>query len=81
MKYKKIFSKKFQKDISKVKSKELVNVFKKNEEILTCENIDRYKNLRGNLKQYKRVHLNKSLFVLLQKALFLNLKSTSIIKI
>ena len=62
--YKKIFSKKFQKSISKIKGKELEIIFKKINEILNCSDINHYKNLKNKLKQYKRVHLNKS-FVML----------------
>ncbi|MFT4308077.1 MAG: addiction module toxin RelE [Candidatus Woesearchaeota archaeon] len=36
---------------------------KKIEEILTCENIDHYKNLRAPLQHLKRVHIDSS-FVL-----------------
>jgi len=36
------------------------------EEILTCENVEHYKNLRKPLQRFKRVHINSN-FVLLFK--------------
>jgi len=38
-------------------------IMKKFEEILTCENVNHYKNLRKPLQDFKRVHI-KSSFVL-----------------
>jgi len=47
------------------KDKELYEAtMKKVEEILTCENLDHYKNLRKPLQAFKRVHV-KSSFIML----------------
>ena len=54
------------KTLSKIfkKDKVLYNaIMKKIEEIITCENVNHYKNLRNPLQDYKRVHI-KSSFVL-----------------
>lgn len=53
------FESKFDKKISKLKGKEADNLFKKINEILTCNDIDHYKNLRNKFKKYKRVHVNR----------------------
>ena len=58
------YSKKFVKILLKLKGKELFNVLNKIDEILSCSNLDHYKNLRGNLKKYKRVHVNNSYVIL-----------------
>jgi mRNA-degrading endonuclease RelE of RelBE toxin-antitoxin system len=58
------FRKKFSKKISKLKGKEAKNLFNKIEEILYCEDINHYKNLRKDLKIYKRVHVNGSYVIL-----------------
>ncbi|MFW6014520.1 MAG: addiction module toxin RelE [Nanoarchaeota archaeon] len=54
----------FAKKLRKLKGQELINVMKKIDEILTCENIDHYKNLKYDLKKYKRVHVNDSYVIL-----------------
>ena len=41
-------------------------IMKKIEEILTCENVNHYKNLKKPLQDFKRVHIKKS-FVLIFK--------------
>ncbi len=43
-------------------------VMKKMEEILTCADVDHYKNLKSPLQEFKRVHIRSS-FVLLFKYL------------
>ena len=58
------FKKKFSKRISKLKGKEAKNLFNKIEEILSCEDLTHYKNLRNDLKAYKRVHVNHSYVIL-----------------
>ncbi len=58
------FRKSFSKTISKLKGKEAENLFKKIEEILCCENLNHYKNLRKDLKAYKRVHVNRCYVIL-----------------
>lgn len=60
------FSKEFDKKISKLKGKEAKNLFNKIEEILNCEDINHYKNLKHSLKSYKRVHVNTSFVILFQ---------------
>ncbi len=57
--YRKVLSKSFMKNISQVKGKELNIIVKKIDEITKNDNLKRYKNLRYELKQYKRVHVNK----------------------
>jgi mRNA-degrading endonuclease RelE of RelBE toxin-antitoxin system len=54
----------FKKQISKLKGKVLQNILTKRDEILNCENINHYKNLRYDLKKYKRVHVNDSYIIL-----------------
>lgn len=58
------FKKRFSKKISKLKGKEAKNLFNKIEEILCCEDLNHYKNLRNDLKAYKRVHVNGSFVIL-----------------
>ncbi len=41
-------------------------IMKKIQEILTCENVEHYKNLRTPLQRFKRVHINSN-FVLVFK--------------
>lgn len=54
----------FQKKIKKLKGKELNNVLNKIDEILNSQELDHYKNLRYDLKKYKRVHVNDSYVIL-----------------
>ncbi len=56
--FKKKFSKQFDKKILKLRGKEASNVIKKIYQILNCENINHYKNLKNDLKDFKRVHIN-----------------------
>ena len=62
--YKKKFSKQFAKSISKLKGQEAKNLVKKIIEILSSKNINHYKNLRNDLKDFKRVHINSSFVIL-----------------
>ena len=55
---KRVYSHLFKKALSKLKGKKLDNVLKKRDEILNCKDLNHYKNLRYDLKQYKRVHVN-----------------------
>ena len=54
----------FRKQLKKVKGKELQNVLKKKDEILSSDDLDHYKNLIQDLKKYKRVHVNNSYVIL-----------------
>jgi len=54
----------FKKSISNLKGKEAENLFKKILEIRNISYINHYKNLKGKLKMYKRVHVN-NLYVIL----------------
>lgn len=55
---KKLLVKHFKKDKARYEA-----IFKKVEEILTCEDVEHYKNLRKPLQHLKRVHIDTS-FVL-----------------
>ena len=57
-------SKLFEKNVKKLKGKQLFNLLKKIEEICSDENLDRYKNLKNELEKYKRVHVNNSFVIL-----------------
>ncbi len=50
--------------IAKKNSEQLKIISKKIKEIITCENINHYKNLKKPLQHLKRVHIDKS-FVLI----------------
>ena len=54
----------FKKQLKKIKGKELSNVLRKRDEILISEDLNHYKNLKHNLKKYKRVHVNNSYIIL-----------------
>jgi len=54
----------FKKKLNKLKSKELFNVMNKIEEILIINDLAHYKNLKYDLKRYKRVHVNDSYIIL-----------------
>lgn len=54
----------FKKKIKLLKGKELVNLFSKIDEILSCEDINHYKNLKHDFKRFKRVHVNNSYIIL-----------------
>jgi len=52
------FKKKFAKKFSKLKGQEQKNVAKKIREIIDCKDLTHYKNLRYDLKSFRRVHVN-----------------------
>ena len=53
----------FNKKLSKLKGIELANVIKKVDEICTGD-LNHYKNLKHDLKKYKRVQINDSFIIL-----------------
>lgn len=54
----------FQKQLKKLKGQDLLNVMKKIEEILICKDINHFKNLKHDLKKFKRVHVNNSYVII-----------------
>lgn len=58
------FKKKFIKILSKLKGKELYNTLSKVVEVLDSKDLSHYKNLKYDLKKYKRVHVNSSYVIL-----------------
>jgi mRNA-degrading endonuclease RelE of RelBE toxin-antitoxin system len=54
----------FKKNIKKLKGQEAKNFIQKRNEILNSEKFTHYKNLKHNLKKYKRVHVNDSYIIL-----------------
>jgi len=54
----------FEKNTKKLKGKDLNNFLNKFDEILDIDNLDFYKNLKHDLKKYKRVHVNNSYVIL-----------------
>jgi len=58
------YSQLFQKKLIKIKGKELANILSKKDEILRTNDLDHYKNLKYDLKQYKRIHVNNSYVIL-----------------
>lgn len=54
----------FRKKLNKLKGQELFNVMTKIDEVLECDDINHYKNLKYAMKNYKRVHVNDSYVVL-----------------
>ncbi|MGE0793228.1 MAG: addiction module toxin RelE [Candidatus Woesearchaeota archaeon] len=54
----------FKKKIERLTGQELVNLLNKIDEILESSNLDHYKNLKHDLKKYKRVHVNDSYIIL-----------------
>lgn len=64
--WKKVFSKHFEKQVSKLKGQELENLLKKIDEICSYSDLNHYKNLRKPLQQFKRVHVNNSYVILFQ---------------
>jgi mRNA-degrading endonuclease RelE of RelBE toxin-antitoxin system len=54
----------FKKNTKNLKSKLLINLLNKIDEICNCEDLNHYKNLRYDLKKYKRVHINNSYVIL-----------------
>ncbi|SMN02162.1 hypothetical protein SPONN_546 [uncultured Candidatus Thioglobus sp.] len=57
------FSKDFEKDVKKLKGKQADNLAKKIIEIQTTDNLERYKNLRNKLKEFKRIHISRDLYI------------------
>lgn len=57
-------SKLFQKNTKKLKGQEKINFLNKFNEIISSPNIDHYKNLKHDLKHFKRVHVNNSYVIL-----------------
>ena len=60
------YSEKLQKILNKLlkKDKELyIQILKKIEEVISCENVEHYKNLRYNLNDLKRVHIGHFVLV------------------
>lgn len=58
------FSSKFNKKVDKLKGQEFENIMNKVKEILSIEDLDHYKNLKYNLKKFKRVHVNSSYVII-----------------
>lgn len=54
----------FEKRSKKLKGQELNNFLNKIDEILEVKDLDFYKNLKYDLKKYKRVHVNNSYVIL-----------------
>lgn len=54
----------FEKKISKLKGQELINLLNKIDEICFTKDTNHYKNLKHNLKKYKRAHVNNSFVIL-----------------
>ncbi|MCA9486171.1 addiction module toxin RelE [Candidatus Woesearchaeota archaeon] len=58
------YSSLFKKALNKLKGKELQNLLKKRDEVMNNSDLNHYKNLKYDLKQYKRVHVNDSYVIL-----------------
>lgn len=58
------FEKKFEKKVSKLNGKEVLNILNKIIEIISAKDLEHYKNLRYDLKKYRRVHVNKSYVII-----------------
>ncbi|MBW3020652.1 addiction module toxin RelE [Candidatus Woesearchaeota archaeon] len=65
-------------DYSNILKKKLIKLFKKDkqlyfslikkiDEVISCENINHYKNLRNPLQDYKRVHVGSFVLIFLIK--------------
>ena len=54
----------FEKNTKKLKGQDLNNFLNKIDEILDIEDLNFYKNLKHDLKKYKRVHVNNSYVIL-----------------
>ena len=54
----------FEKNTKKLKGQELDNFLNKIDNILDIKDLDFYKNLKHDLKKYKRVHVNNSYVIL-----------------
>lgn len=58
------YSNLFKKALSELKGKQLQNLLKKRNEVMSCKDLNHYKNLRYDLKKYKRVLVNDSYVIL-----------------
>ncbi len=61
------FRKSLEKDflkLAKKKPQQLLAIEKKIKEIISCENVDHYKNLKSPMQHLKRVHIDNRSFVL-----------------
>jgi mRNA-degrading endonuclease RelE of RelBE toxin-antitoxin system len=58
------YSNLFKKALNKLKAKELDNLLKKRDEVMSCKDLNHYKNLKYDLKKYKKIHVNYSYIVL-----------------
>jgi len=56
--------KKFEKKVKKLKGQELKNVISKIDDIINTKDLNHYKNLKYDLKKYKRVHVNTSFVII-----------------
>ncbi len=59
----KIFAKEFKKAFDRLKGQEKTNLAKKIKEIVSSDNLGRYKPLKYGLKGFRRVHVNKSFVI------------------
>ena len=50
--------------LAKKKPQQLASIGKKIKEIIACENVDHYKNLKSPMQHLKRVHIDNRSFVL-----------------
>lgn len=58
------YSSLFKKQIKDLKGQEAENFLNIRDKILSSTNLNHYKNLKNNLKKYKRVHVNNSYIIL-----------------
>lgn len=58
------FSKEFEKKLNKLKGQEFQNVINKIDEISNYSDLNHYKNLKYDLKKFKRVHVNTSYVII-----------------
>ena len=54
----------FERNTKKLKGQDLTNFLSKIDEILSISDLNFYKNLKHDLKKYKRVHVNNSYVIL-----------------
>jgi mRNA-degrading endonuclease RelE of RelBE toxin-antitoxin system len=54
----------FKKNTKNLKGQLLINLLNKIDEICSCKDLNHYKNLKYNLRKYKRVHINNSYVIL-----------------
>lgn len=54
----------FEKNTKKLKGQELNNLLSKVDEICSSKDFNHYKNLKHDLKKFKRVHVNNSYIIL-----------------